>query len=449
MAFYLIKNGGTATGDGGRVTVAPTGSFASLATSAYYDDIDAAEAATTPNAPGDFYMLSDLHVDTRTTQFVGTSAAANVLNAFCIISVDDTDLEKYKAGAILVYSRSEQHIDYFGIHWKTSPIALIQLSFINMTDCKLEFTGTGEISTSFSLTSSYRITDSTIICTSTANNFSCHSDASLIVRGVDITSTVGDIDHLINVASAGTLLMSWCDVSVFKNALFSGTINAASNNHISNCRLHPTLTTISEATISVGKPDIDWTVRACGSTDLEVQTQEYYQAVGGTVEDQDSSGIHRSSSVATRPDEFLYSLKIETTSLCNLGGRFMYELPTRYVELSQATSNKLRFYIATKQTLTDTNFWLTAYYPDDAANSDTVTVQARNLMVIDAGTELTTDPSSAWVNTTTENTYIVDLDLSAVTGADSVPSIFVSIGIDTSVSGDPIYMGSNFDVMGA
>ena len=48
MAYYYVKNGGTATGDAGRYATQQTGSFATLGTANYYNDIITAIAATTP-----------------------------------------------------------------------------------------------------------------------------------------------------------------------------------------------------------------------------------------------------------------------------------------------------------------------------------------------------------------------------------------------------------------
>ena len=50
MAYYYVKNGGTATGDAGRYATQQTGSFATLGAANYYNNIEAAILATTPPA---------------------------------------------------------------------------------------------------------------------------------------------------------------------------------------------------------------------------------------------------------------------------------------------------------------------------------------------------------------------------------------------------------------
>ena len=61
MAFYYVKNGGTATGDTGRFGAKQTGSFAVLGASSTYATITGALAATTAPVSGDFIVCSDLY----------------------------------------------------------------------------------------------------------------------------------------------------------------------------------------------------------------------------------------------------------------------------------------------------------------------------------------------------------------------------------------------------
>lgn len=98
MAFFYVKNGGTATGDGGRYAAQQSGTWASAfsATTEYYNDLEAAlETPTTPPSSGDVICLSNLHSYNKGATTYIDSPAADLL----IISVDDADIESEKAGA--------------------------------------------------------------------------------------------------------------------------------------------------------------------------------------------------------------------------------------------------------------------------------------------------------------------------------------------------------------
>ena len=89
------------------------------------------------------------------------------------------------------------------------------------------------------------------------------------------------------------------------------------------------------------------------------------------------------------------------------------------------------------------------YYKDGTDNFIPRRVDNKNLAVFSAGTELTTDTGSTWNNTTTENEYVIELDTSGVPGADCVVEAVLSIGIDTTITGDPIYIDTSFEVTAA
>ena len=95
--FYYVKEGGTATGDAGRVaTTRSTGSFESKGSANYYDDIQGAIAATTPPAAGDFIFISDASVSND-----NAAIAIALPDAVQVWSVSDTNCDQYSAGATI------------------------------------------------------------------------------------------------------------------------------------------------------------------------------------------------------------------------------------------------------------------------------------------------------------------------------------------------------------
>lgn len=95
MAYYYVKNGGTATGDAGRATSARTGSFAAMGASAYYDSLISALGASTAPADGDTIYFSDLH-----NKDYAASTTFTLPSSVNLVSVSDTACNSYSSGAI-------------------------------------------------------------------------------------------------------------------------------------------------------------------------------------------------------------------------------------------------------------------------------------------------------------------------------------------------------------
>lgn len=129
MAWYYVKEGGTATGDGGRyASEKSANSWATefTATSEYYDNLDVAFLATTIPADGDFVMVSHLH-----DKFYGTSHGESIVwrgptdtpGVLCyLLSVDDNDVTALKAGAHETNDEASSSFDNFILdgsvfHW--------------------------------------------------------------------------------------------------------------------------------------------------------------------------------------------------------------------------------------------------------------------------------------------------------------------------------------------
>lgn len=96
MYYFYVKNGGTATGNGGRsvLDTPRTGSFAAMGASAYYADLAALLAAVTL-ADGDKICFSRANITAITSGSVTYTIPANVE----LISVSDTNCDQEEAGA--------------------------------------------------------------------------------------------------------------------------------------------------------------------------------------------------------------------------------------------------------------------------------------------------------------------------------------------------------------
>ena len=89
MAFYYVKAGGTATGDGGRTTTARTGTWNATA-SEYYDTLSGAINATTAPIATDWILWSDASSDVITGD-----TALSLPDGVRIMSVSDSNQDQY------------------------------------------------------------------------------------------------------------------------------------------------------------------------------------------------------------------------------------------------------------------------------------------------------------------------------------------------------------------
>jgi hypothetical protein len=96
MAFYYVKSGGTATGDGGRYTTAKTGSWATAfsATSQYYGELSGVTSATTLPTSKDVVLVSNSHYSTATPPSGSTCYAS-------LFSVSDSNVDTPSTGAAM------------------------------------------------------------------------------------------------------------------------------------------------------------------------------------------------------------------------------------------------------------------------------------------------------------------------------------------------------------
>ena len=97
MAFYYVKNGGTATADAGRFATKQTGTFAALGVGSHYPTITAAMAATTTPTSNDFILVSDVHSHSYGAVGQSWAGPTGIVDPLNIVSVDDTAIDAKKA----------------------------------------------------------------------------------------------------------------------------------------------------------------------------------------------------------------------------------------------------------------------------------------------------------------------------------------------------------------
>jgi len=124
VAFYLVKAGGTAIGNGGRHDPLPHTDFASYATSEYYDSISLANSVPSlhPNE-NDVILVSDTH-NLTAASFSVFSFAVTKGRSIRVRCVQDGNLNVLSSGAVETSTVITNDIIFDGA-WDLSGITLI------------------------------------------------------------------------------------------------------------------------------------------------------------------------------------------------------------------------------------------------------------------------------------------------------------------------------------
>ncbi|NIB44828.1 hypothetical protein HBA55_34930 [Pseudomaricurvus alkylphenolicus] len=167
----------------------------------------------------------------------------------------------------------------------------------------------------------------------------------------------------------------------------------------------------------------------CSSDSAAAEYQFHVQGYGGYVDDQDDAGIHRDESMAFPGGEKV-SLHCVTNGMASLATPFFFDLPDWAVDLSNASSNKLRVYLVSTDSLTDLDFWLRVMFPDGTNKNLWNHADTRNPdRLATVGVTLSSDTGSTWKDgaspLTGYNLYYIDIDTSVIGngGANSVPKL--------------------------
>lgn len=439
MAYYYVKSGGTATGDGGRYATLQTGSFASLGASGYYDGLEALNSTpATAVSSGDIVLVSDASNKTDTSvtfTFVDLDSTPNA-----IVSVSDTNCDQYSAGAIEESTTSVMYFygagSYHGMVFKHS--GLLQLAEaaakVRFEDC--EFYSDSQFNTASTsdggrwefINCTFRPQSTTFCGFNVGNGMKVHIEGGSMIPATTHTHFITNSG-----ANGGAQYEVYgCDLSNVSGAIIGNVGNSTGDDahqfYFEGCKINGSSTYFEESILPHG---IEALFVNCAATSAAAEYQYYYINRYGTVEDQDDSGIHRDESTAF-PSGTKASLKITTgINGTSLGMPLSFKSPTRFVDLSAAASDTLTFYFASTATLTDNDVWITVNYPDGTNKHTWNRVSSRNSDPLASGTTLTTDSGSTWKDGASDlvgyNEYKIDVATSGDAGAKCVPIIYVNV----------------------
>jgi len=450
MAFYYVKSGGTATGDAGRATTARTGTFAAMGVSAYYDNIIDAMAATTTPTNGDDVRVSSAHSHnyTSTSSIVGPTSGA----ALRLISVDDANADQFLSGAKETVTggtndlRYSGQVSFFGMDYEAVDNFEIFGTASNAYFEKTTITspGDGDRVDVVGNDGSATLVDCTLALNNAGAAISGSADGSFFkMYGGQVTTTTGGVTLLFSTSlTARYLELVGVDLNAITGHILSFGSSATDITFLffmRGCRLNASLTGFNAETI--GSRNTRFLAVNCASDSDAAAYQYYQETFEGTVQDQDDTGIHRDESTAY-PSGTKISLDVTTNANCSYGDPLWFDAPTRYAELSTASTDTLRIYFASTDTLTDTDVWAEVMNPDGTTKQLYNFYSNRNSDILAAGTEFTDDSgSSTWldgVSAFVGNEYFMDIDTSSDVAADSVPIIRIYVAkASTTIFFDP------------
>lgn len=432
--FYVKSGGALGVNDDTPYTSKQTGSFASLTTSNYYDNVeDVTDAGTKSNPPtsGDYILVSDAHVHNYTA---GASYTGPTTGDFLyIVSVDDSNVDTEKASA----SKQE---------WMNSIQALVWTGRISFHSMWME----GDFSLLYGITDlpggdlqfhrCYLESDFAGIANGNPGYnllfVDCTFDDLYIGGGNDTRITV--IGGTVTGSPAGWIFGKGADLTCYGVDLSpcSSIVNQIGNSPTAdtylNVKLHRCKLNASVNITNETLESYSHTVLVTNSSDnsAAAEYQYYFETYGGLVEDDTS--IYRNNSTAY-PSGQKISLKCTTIADANTASPFWFDFPTRYSTLSNTASDQIRIHILTSATLYNSDVWATVIYPDSVNQQTPNYVSTRHTDIMDANGTLLTTNVEPWTGRTSENRYHIDINTSGDAGADSVPIIRVFVAKASSV----------------
>lgn len=440
MAWYVVKDGGTATGDNGRYATQPTGSFATLGAANYYASITAANAATTSPAANDFIIISDLHsnISAASKTFLGIDPPSIIY-----ISVDDANMENGRtSGNRAAIGTTGSSSDLFinnaivsGMDLSTGDnIALNSQAGCIVQDCTFSFAGSSDALAASGDGQSGVIIDSDINFLHAEGNVLIAGGSVLTILGGSITKPTGG--HITSggfTAGGGNLYMKGVDCSTIDNVLFKDVGATSANDDtieifVDLCQLASGVAFTNEEFASTNHRLI---IQRSSDSDATAEYQYHIHAFGGDL-NQDTSKF-RGEDEAFPISSQKISYEIITNSSASLGSPFWFIFPdVKGIQLSAVANKKIALSITSAVTLTDLDVYIRVTYPDGtnyAVANRLLTCPVNIASCIDymaTGTELDTDTGSSWTGALA-NEYIMEVDTASLAGSDSTPEIIVYV----------------------
>lgn len=469
MAWYYVKSGGTATGDGGRVTTQRTGAWSGTA-SEYYDNVADADDATTKPTDGDFVLCSDLHAFSgASTDFSVNSTGASAGAGLYVISVDDANQENYKPGASETMTGAQLRLSnnslFAGVSFTLTSAAVDFMFYsstttrkIEVRDCLIKTIPVEGIAVYMGFADGPYFRMVNVDIDGDDSIFNAFGGARIEWLGGTLVATnnvslTAPAAHTFGAGGGATVYFEGVDLSVHSGtvlgAAFSATTTDATTVEFVNCRLHASLTLPADSDLVL--PQHRFIMRACDDSTGGDLFRFHYQTGCGKAVNNESVFVTGEKPWGETADNS--SVEVTTTSICSHGLPFVFDFPLaqQYIDLADAASNVLRLPITTTLTLTDTEIAAFLMYPDGTTSvqpnwiTSGKTVGTGNYGVdpMDAGATLPTS-TTTWTAAKT-NKYHLELDTSGDAG--QVQAVGVRIEVyRASIVANTLMLATEFEV---
>lgn len=443
MAWYYVKSGGTATGDGGRVTTQRTGAWSGT-TSEYYDNFQDAAGATTPYADGDFILCSHLHNASYTAGlFVNFTNPISVTSTLQIISVDNANQENYLPGASetltdtdsVRYTVSGGSQLFAGISFAISGTSGTFVAGTALRTLKI-IDGTLDGSASTTPGALILIIDGVgveLVNTDINGYLRFANGASVYWHGGTLLTTSGDIFILGGGDGGLTAIIEGVDMSAQAGSVLDAAFSATTTDVILikfiNCRLNSSLTLPADSDLTLLHHRFEmW---GCDDSTGGELFRYHMQDGAGKVVNNNSKYVTAESAWYAGSTKSSY--EVSTTSLCSHVLPFTFDLPIEYVDLTNTATDLIRVALTTSLTLTDTEIAAYLVYPDGTTSvqanwvTSGKTVGTGNYGIDPLGAGATLPTSSTTWTGALANKYQLDCDTSGDVGAVAPISVRIEI----------------------
>lgn len=459
MAWYYVKNGGTATGDAGRATTERTTSFATMGASAYYGtvgDILTSGTPTTAIASGDTISCSDLHANSASGSQTWTFPSGDTPTI--LQSVDDTAANVLKEGAAEerigggdIAFASLTHYFLYGMTLVVDDDVLPDRdSRFEFHKCTLRAKGNADKCLAMIQDGLTGILYDPIFDVDNVNGIpvDISNGGTLFIKGGSIEATTKP-NQFFDECNDNAGCQVYCDGFDFSNLAANGVlVNDTGGGNLDNqsvfrfyaCKV-PSGATLLNETPAVGNQ------------------YRFFEFIG--VDDTDAFRYQHSTNLGTIINEITtyrtssaqlegstnYSFKVDTVSACSKTNPLRWALPVKYADVSQAASDVIKLHLTTDGSLNSADIGLFAGWSDSTNNtllnfSSSVPKAESHSFIFDytnAGSALTTE-SSEWTSAKT-NEYSLSVTTSNADASSPLTPI-VWLEVYTSTGANSIYVDS-------
>jgi len=464
--FYVRHDGTAGASDNGIYTALNSGSFASarvndwegkslaLFTDYFYASRIMVMSATTPPIAGDIIIESHINIFNNGGGIINP-VYPSIGVPITIVSVDDLNTDNYMSGSedrTTSAFRTGGAIIYMGKTLSTSnALSLNSNSSAKFIDCILNLNSTNDYIGSLNDAGSTKIINSVINCTSPSNGFEIRGGSEIVMVGGSIlaTTTVTSLLRASSVNAGGNLKFIGVNMLAVGTWLLGN--HGGTNNddmiemRIDKCILNPSVGYIAESLIYPGTSIL---VTNSAAVAAEAEYQFYWENWLGIARDQNSLGIFRDESESFTSGEKV-SIKCNTTANVSRFNPFVFDFPTKEIDLALAASDTVRVYftIINTTTLTDADIWFELIYPDGTTANIYNYLSSENADPLAAGTTHTADSGSTWKNGASDltgyNEYYMDVDTSVLAGSIGIPTVRINIAIPLEV----IYIDTSIEAI--